>query len=271
MLKEQDAKWYCSCSIVIRIAVKIKIASSERTRMHLSSLRRWWDERSAPWAERWEFDASFRHSVSFLLAALTLALMGLCIFLGWSIAHTAMPQWFAHAPIQVSDGDQQNVNYPLAAITPMPAQNEPAPMAVATSALPGPTPSPSPTPKVSPTPTFPTPVPPVCPSLGGTPPLTGRQVQDGTNPTPLVGGCPANLVIVAASRPNAPITVTLTFGTADPIACTLTLTGTTDAQGNATLPLRVPGTHCFRGNILTTGTVTVGGDTSANANFSAQG
>jgi hypothetical protein len=78
-------------------------------------------------------------------------------------------------------------------------------------------------------------------------------------------------VIAAPSQVNASITGTLTFGTRNPTGCTVQLNGTTDAAGNAQINFTVPSTDCFRGSVTTNGTITVGGDSSANANFQAEG
>jgi hypothetical protein len=234
------------------------------------SVRRWWEDRTAKIAIRWESDSGFRHSFSLLVTAMTLVLVGICLLVTIVVVHQAVPQWFEMAPGGVNPGGGSNggeATFPVVPLTPQATAPNIAPIAVATSNQ-GPlvqlTPSPLP---------FPTSVAtnvPSCPTLTNSPVLGGRNVLDGTLPAPLQGGCPAQIVIYAASLPNAPVTITLTFGKLDPISCTLTLAGTTDDAGNAAISFTVPGRHCYQGDIVTSGTISVGGDNSVNASFSAQ-
>jgi hypothetical protein len=250
-------------------------------------LRRWWAARTAGLAKRWAADRGWCAALSLLLTALTLLFSGGCLVLGLTMAHTIAPQWFAPDERIASNSTSQSANYPIAPLAPGPAAPDPAPIPVATSALGMPTASLSPTPMPGATPTplpfgQPTATPPTdatatpiptaaCPDLAGLPTLSGRSVQDGVIPAPLIGGCPALLVIAASSQANAPIVGTLTFGTLDPAGCTVALSGTTDAGGNATLRFTVPGTDCFRGSIITSGQLVVGDDSSANTSFQAEG
>ncbi len=254
----------------------------EKQRATPTPLRRWWATRTAGMAERWATDGGCRASLSLLLTALTLAFLGVCLVASVMMAHLIAPQWFAVDDHIATNGLHQSADYPIVPLTPYPAPPDLTPIAVATSAESAPTaiPSPTPVPIASPTPAYfgvPTPPgatvgpAPVCPALTGQPTLTGRSVQDGVVPAPLVGGCPALLVIAAPTQTNAPISGMLTFGTLDPAGCTIYLNGTTDSGGNATLRFTVPGTDCFRGSVTTSGTLTVGGDSSANPSFPAQG
>ncbi len=244
--------------------------------MGMPPLRRWWEDRTAGLAWRWEVDSGFRHSASLLVTALTLSLVVLCLFVTLVVAHGIVPQWFGLAPGGANPGmGQGNIaTFPVAPLHPLPTNPAMAPVAVATSALGSPEqPTPtattaSPTPAVTATPTGGGT--PSCPALTQAPTLGGRSVQDGMVPAPLQGGCPAQLIIHAATHPNSVVAVTLTFGNLDPIGCTLTLSGTTDGAGDAALSFTVPGNHCFYGTIITSGTITVGGDNSANVNFAAQ-
>ena len=242
--------------------------------MHTAPLRRFWRDRADRWAERWEADAGFRRSTSLLLTAITLALMGMCMLISMSIAHSAMPQWFGRYHVDVAEGHGQSINYPLATLPPIGPQQDPLPLAVATSNIDAPT-APTPTPTVTPTPIVValTPTPALtCPVIAGLTvlKLQGGAIQDGTNPAPLIAGCAAQLMI-AANQPNAPIAVALTFGTSNQATCTVQINSRTDGVGNATLAFMVPGGSCFHGDITTTGFVTVGGNSAANANFAAVG
>lgn len=245
--------------------------------MRTMSLRRWWEDRVASLAWRWEADAAFRRSFSLLVTAVTLALVGLCLLTAAIVAHQVAPQWFGGAPGGANPGASHGgeATFPVAPLLPMPTVPNIAPVVVATSLV-GPLAQPTPTPASSPsatavvteTPTMASA--PTCLPLTGQPTLGGRTVQDGTLPTPLQGGCPAQLIIHAVTHPSAPVAVALTFGNLDPIGCTVIFTGTTDGAGNAALPFTVPGSRCFHGTVLTSGTITVGGDPSANATFAAQ-
>src|SRR5579875_1090196 len=206
-------------------------------------LARWRDGIFAQWAE----DRVFRAAFSLLLAGIMLAGVGSCALFASVLGHAWFPQWFHNSGVVRVGVGPSNANYPISALHPAPAPPDGTPIPVATSPfgaplqLPTPSPTPALTPSPSPTQTagdIPTPTPaptqadPTCPPLGGSPPLSGRTVQDGTNPTPLQGGCPAQLVIVAPAQVHAPVTGTLTFGTRNPLGCTVALSGTTDASGS---------------------------------------
>ncbi|MBA3823385.1 MAG: hypothetical protein H0X24_05675 [Ktedonobacterales bacterium] len=244
--------------------------------MKTVSLRQWWEDRVADISMRWEVDIGFRRSFSLLVTAITLTLVGMCLIATVLVAHQVAPQWFGGAPGGANPGAAHggDATFPVAPLRPMPTAADLAPVAVATSPL-GPLTQPTPTPASSPLPTATaTATPftvntPTCAPLTQPPILGGRTVQDGTAPTPLQGGCPAQLIIHASTHPDAPIAVVLTFGHLDPIGCTITFTGTTDGVGNAALAFTVPGNQCFHGTILTSGTITVGSDNSANTTFAA--
>lgn len=239
----------------------------------LEWLREWWSNRMEALAIRWEEDLAFRHALSFLLTAITLAFIGGCWLAVVLVVHHV--QSGHDGQVIVLGADTNPVNYPIAAPSPIPTVNLPPPLAVATSIFAESTPSPQPSPTPLPVPTATGSATPItvanCPSLTGVPQLTGHTVQDATLPAPLIAGCQAELVIQAQTQFNAPVFVTLTFGTMNPTGCTITLSGATDAGGNATLVFTVPDTSCFRGTVITTGQILVGGDATANANFLAQG
>jgi hypothetical protein len=234
--------------------------------MMLERLREWWGARMEALAVRWEEDLAFRHALSFLLTAITLAGLGICYVTVVLVIHHV--QSGDDGKVIVLGADTNPVNYPLPILTPYPMGDLPPPLAVATSIIAEATPTPQPSPTALPTPT---PSTANCPSPTGQPQLSGRTVLDATLPAPLIAGCPAELVIQAQTQFNAPVAVTLTFGTIDPTGCTVTLNGATDASGSATLAFTVPGTSCFRGSIITSGQIVVGGDATANANFLAEG
>lgn len=230
-----------------------------------------WQIRVMRWRARWAEEAGFRYSLSLFIAALALLVVGIGMLIGLSVAEKVSPRHFA---VQLDSGNGQNGHYPIARPSPIPAQADPPPIAVATSPLEAPTevasptPTPSPTLTVTATPTF---AGLACPALGSIPPLSGSPIADGVDPTPLSAGCPAQLLIAAGASPHAPIDVALTFGTTNLATCTVPLAGKTDGAGNATLTFTVPAATCFQGNIFTSGHVTVGGDSSATARFPAVG
>lgn len=237
-----------------------------------------WRERRAAWADRWATDRAWRYAISFLGSACMLAGIGICGLVGMAMGPHFAPGLFPQDQVITSNGVGQGTDIPVMAARAQPSTGNLTPLPVATLAFGEPTPlaSPSPTPSTTPSPTpdaQPTDTPTVlaCPSTQGQSTLTGRTVQDGTLPAPLAGGCPAILVISAPVQTNAIVSVSLTFGTVNPIGCTVTLTGTTDGAGNARLGFTVPGTDCFRGSITTNGQITVGGDSTGNANFPATG
>jgi hypothetical protein len=238
----------------------------------------WWRDRRAAWGDRWATDRAWRYAISLLGAAVLLAGIGMCGLVGMSLGPRYAPGLFPQDRVIITNGVGQATDIPVMEAKAQPTAANLTPLPVATLAFgaptavvtPSPTPTrmPTPTPGASPTATS---IPVVCPSTQGQPTLTGRTVQDGTLPAPLAGGCPAILVISAPAQPNATIAGTLTFGTLNPLGCTVTLTGTTDATGGAQLGFTVPGTECFRGSITTNGQLTVGGDSTGNASFPAGG
>jgi hypothetical protein len=237
-----------------------------------------WRERRAAWGDRWATDRAWRYATSLLGAAALLVGIGSCGLVGLLVGPRVAPGLFPLDQVIHTNGVGQATDFPVMVARAQPTAANLTPLPVATLAFGAPTavvmPSPTPSTTPSPTPGAPptaTPLPVVCSPSQGQPVLTGRTVQDGTLPTPLAGGCPAILVISAPAQPDAPISGTLTFGTINPLGCTITLTGTTDATGNARLSFTVPGTDCFRGSITTNGQLTVGGDATGNTSFPADG
>ncbi len=115
-------------------------------------------------------------------------------------------------------------------------------------------------------------IPATCPTPGPAPALTGATVRDGASPAPLFAGCPVSLYISAPGQPNTQVIISLTFGTANSRSCSVySNSGRTDDRGNAVIHFTVPGNVCFHGTIITSGSIFVGANSSANANFIAAG
>ncbi len=233
-------------------------------------------------ADRWEADPVVRGRLSALLALFTLVGMVLCFALALLFVRrfiTPQAATFSQAYI-APDIASGHPLFPIATPQPGASQDISTPLVVPTTTLPVPTPTMVSQPTVTATASNGTPsatgtpingvatCPPVVPPTT----LTGIRILDGAGPSPLIAGCPGAIYINAPNNPDAPITITISFSLNNPGACTLNIANVwTDARGQATVTFTVPGTYCIRGTVMTSGTITVGGDTSANANFMANG
>ncbi len=234
-------------------------------------------------ADRWEADPVVRGRLSALLALFTLVGMVFCFALALLVVRrfiTPQAANFSQAYI-APDIANGHPLFPIATPQAGAPQDVSTPLVVPTTTLPVPTPTLASQPTVTATAITGTP-----PGAAGTPTngvatcppvvppsnLTGTRILDGAGPTPLIAGCPGAIYINAPNDPDAPITINLSFSLNNPGACTLNIANVwTDARGQATVTFTVPGTYCVRGTVMTTGTITIGSDTSANANFMANG
>lgn len=229
-------------------------------------------------AERWELEIAFRRRVSIALTLMTLLVMAFCLIASLMIARALLFRSTTADPalLVASQPGDIHVTFVVPPPSPYPSSGLPSPILVATTTTMPPTPAPLPgTPTATPT-LAATPSPPgssqACPPAGATASLRGMRIQDGVSPDPLIAGCQAMLIIDAPQQTYAPITIALTFNPSNPGGCTVTITAAqTDAHGHAAIPFTVPGSYCIRGSTTTRGTITVGGDSSANAEFPASG
>lgn len=223
-------------------------------------------------ADRWELDPAFRQQVSVWLGGGFLLSLVACLIVGLLVAGLITGTAAAATGDTLlggqSGGETINPRFPIQTPGALSADAPPlAATVLPTTTVPPPGQATAiPTPVASATATS---IPSGCAAPGAPPALAGGAIADGTNPAPMVAGCAATLLIAAPRHPNAPVSVTLTFGAIGQPGCSVTITnGATDDRGNAAIAFTVP-SSCFRGTILTAGDITVGSDSSANANLPA--
>jgi hypothetical protein len=243
--------------------------------MHMEAIQERLAALGARLTEHWGPGLRFHRRLSVIITfgMLTMALG--CLGVGVFTAGLIAPSFFIHLQVAAGDGnagDHASLAYPVSTTAPIaiktPQGQRIAAIAVTATATPSPTATPNATAIPTPAPTN-TPVP--CPAITtGQPTLQGRTVRDGTVPTPMIAGCPAILYISAPTLPNAPIVISLYFGRSYTTPCTINLTDNqTDSAGTAQITFTVPAGTCILGRIMTTGVISVGGDSSANASLPA--
>lgn len=232
-------------------------------------------QRLMPWHDaRWQADPAFRRKAQMLVAVGALASAGLCLLLCLFAAHLLLSVIFGRNSTGFAidgSGNVSNQTYPFSYPSPIVQGSQPPAYSVPNAAAPMPTPTLQATPPGNginaPTPTIPPCPPATAPTI-----LSGTSVRDGTGPAPMIASCPAVIYLAAPLQTNTPVSIVLIFGRVPQPNCTITITAyRTDGQGNAAIPFIVPDRSCIRGSILTNGTITIGNDSSANANLAAEG
>ncbi len=227
--------------------------------------------------ERWGLGFRFHRRLSVIVTSAMLTMALGCLGLGIFTASLIIPTYFVHLQVAASGenaGDHPSVAYPVATTAPVAIKTPPGQRIAEVAVTVTPSPSATPIASATATPTpdpISTPVP--CPPItAGQPSLTGKTVRDGTLPAPMIAGCPATLFISAPTLPDAPIAVSLYFGRSFAPPCVVYLTADqTDSAGMAQITFTVPANTCVLGRIMTTGVITVGDDSSANASLPANG
>ena len=224
-----------------------------------------------------ELEPSFRRRLGAIVTALTLMMVMSCLVLGILAASIIAPPLFSKSAFSADNlvnGARSNPTYPIEPEKPVVAPTEAAQHIAVVQVSPTVTALPTgvTTTTTTPLPTATT-LPPTCPPTGNAAPtLAGNSVRLGTAPAPMLAACPTVLYISAPNQLNVPISITLFFGKTYQAECTIATTAArTDARGAAAIPFVVPPTTCFRGSILTTGTIIVGTDASADATLPANG
>jgi|GEM_PF-3659008 len=236
-------------------------------------------EIAAALAERRRREPMFRRQFAVLVAIGTFGLLISCISGGLLIGRVVAPNVFGPGPGGFGNQTSQlgidlNPTFPIAtsaAVNAVPGAIVRLPVANITAT---PLPSPSPSATIVATATIlATPPPPSCPVVPSPPiaTLSGGTARAGTFPAPMLAGCPAVLIVHAPAQAGAPLIITLYFGKTFQPPCIIAMTTPLDAKGEVTVAFTVPPATCFRGSILTSGTISAGADTSSNANMPAIG